>query len=211
MLVARRKGPDYHLRKPGFAFALVKRLIDVAVAMLVLVAAAPVVGLCALWVLLIDGRPLLHRQWRAGRDGELFEMCKLRTMTRDAEAQGMRFARPSDPRVLRGCNWMRRSHADELPQLIHVLTGRMSLVGPRPERPEVIERLRTHLPQFEARLAAKPGITGLAQVRNGYSNDLGAMRRKLDYDLQYLQQRSVTRDLRLLLATVPKLWDRAAC
>jgi lipopolysaccharide/colanic/teichoic acid biosynthesis glycosyltransferase len=106
---------------------------------------------------------------------------------------------------------MRRSHVDELPQAFNILRGQMTLVGPRPERPEVIEQLRRDLPVFERRLIGKPGITGLAQVRNGYTHDLRGMRVKLDYDLQYLRRRSVLNDLRLLLQTIPKLWDRAAC
>ena len=104
---------------------------------------------------------------------------------------------------------MRRSHADELPQLWNILRGEMSLIGPRPERPEVITNLREQLPAIERRLAVRPGLTGLAQVRNGYSNDLAGTRRKLAMDLRYLRRPSIVQELRLLLATVPKVWDHA--
>ena len=86
----------------------------------------------------------------------------------------------------------------------------MSLVGPRPERPEIIEQLRHDIPRIEKRLAGKPGLTGLAQIRNGYTNDVAGARRKQVYDLQYLRKRTVRQDLRLMLATIPRVWDHAA-
>ena len=198
-------------RRPGAAFTIVKRVIDVASALALLVVTGPVLAVCAGWVWLMDGRPVLYRQWRVGRGGWLFEVYKLRTMSADAEGDGQaRFAQSRDPRVLPGCGWMRRSHVDELPQLWNVLMGQMSLVGPRPERPEMIEHLRPHLPGIDRRLAVRPGITGLAQVRNGYTNDVAGARKKLAYDLQYLRRLNLGTELRLMFATVPKLWDRAS-
>ena len=105
---------------------------------------------------------------------------------------------------------MRRSHVDELPQLWNILRGDMSLVGPRPERPEMFEQLRKDIPGIELRLAGRPGLTGLAQVKHGYTNDLAGARRKIAFDLRYLRRRSVFSDLKLLLATFPKVWDQAA-
>lgn len=188
-----------------------KRWMDIAVSLVGLVLCAPVVAISAAWVKFVDGGPVFYHQWRVGRHGWLFRLYKLRTMTTDAESDGLaRFARGGDPRILPGCAWMRKSHVDELPQLWNILLGHMSLVGPRPERPEIFEVLRCSMPKIERRLAAKPGLTGLAQVRNGYTNDTLGARKKLAYDLRYLRRRSLRGDLRLLLATVPKVWDQSA-
>jgi lipopolysaccharide/colanic/teichoic acid biosynthesis glycosyltransferase len=202
---------DRSIPAPGAAFERTKRVIDVVVAVLGLLAVAPLILACMAWIKWCDGGPVLYHQWRVGRAGYLFRIRKLRTMSLDAEASGAQFATAGDPRVLPGCGWMRRSHVDELPQLLNILTGDMSLVGPRPERPELMETLRQALPNIESRLAGAPGLTGLAQVRNGYTNDARGARRKLAYDLLYLRRRSVLGDLRLMLQTVPKVWDRRAC
>lgn len=180
-------------------------------ASLLLVLLSPVMLGCALWIKLVDGGPVIYRQWRVGRDGWLFNIYKFRTMSQNAETDGVRFATQADPRILPGCKWIRKSHVDELPQLLNILMGHMSLVGPRPERPEIIEELRKDLPGIERRLAATPGLTGLAQVRNGYSNDLAGMRRKLAYDLRYLRRRSLLNDIKLILETIPRVWDPSAC
>jgi len=201
----------HSLQSPGAAYEAAKRMLDITGALLCLIASTPVLLMCMGWIKLVDGGPVLYRQWRAGRDGWLFEMYKLRTMSLDAESDGVRYASDRDPRVLPGCKWIRRSHIDELPQLWHILMGQMSLVGPRPERPEIIEQLRGVLPGIDRRLAVSPGLTGLAQVRNGYTNDLNGMRRKMAYDLRYLRRRTLRNDLRVLIETVPKLWDRTAC
>jgi len=198
-----------HIRPQGFE--RIKRGVDILAALLGLVCGAPLVLSCALWIRLIDGGPALYRQWRVGRGGWLFRIYKLRTMRLDAEAPGIaQFARDADPRVLPGCGWMRKSHVDELPQLWNILKGQMSLVGPRPERPEMIEELRDAIPRIERRLATRPGLTGLAQIKNGYTNDLAGARRKQAYDLKYLRRQSVLQDIRLVLQTIPKVWDQAA-
>lgn len=196
---------------PGIGFELAKRLLDLCGAMLALVLFSPLLLFASAWVKLTDGGPVFYRQYRVGRDGKLFKIWKLRTMRTDAEKNGPRFASDNDPRIVPGCGWMRRSHIDELPQLLNIIRGHMSLVGPRPERPELMDQLRKDLPGMDRRLAATPGITGLAQVVNGYTNDLDGMRRKLDLDLRYLEQRSIGLDLRLILKTFPRFWDRTAC
>jgi lipopolysaccharide/colanic/teichoic acid biosynthesis glycosyltransferase len=210
-----RKSTPTRLRKrhgnPGRAFALCKRALDVAGAAVGLVLVAPVLAACALWIKIADRGPVFYTQWRVGQDGWLFRIYKLRTMAQRAEACGdARFASTRDPRILRGCAWMRRSHVDELPQLLNILFGQMSLVGPRPERPEIMEQLRRDVPGIDRRLAMKPGLTGLAQVRNGYTNDVKGTRRKLAYDLQYLRHRSIRNDITLLLQTIPRVWDQSA-
>lgn len=193
------------------AYRIAKRGLDVVGGLVAGLLCGPLLGLCAIWVLLADGRPIFYSQWRVGHNGLLFRIHKLRTMHQQAEGDGRAcFASDADPRILRGCAWMRKTHADELPQLWNILRGHMSLVGPRPERPEMIEQLRRDIPGIERRLRAKPGLTGLAQVRNGYTNDVAGTRRKLAFDLRYLRRPSVWNDVRLIVATVPKVWDHAA-
>lgn len=203
------RGLKVHSATVGFE--LFKRLLDITLAGVLLLILWPVMLACALWIRLMSPGPVLYRQWRVGRDGWLFRIYKFRTMSLDAERHGVQLASARDPRVVPGCRWMRQSHLDELPQLINILLGQMSLVGPRPERPEVLQELSQCLPDMELRLAGTPGLTGLAQLRNGYTNDLAGMRRKLAYDLLYLQHRSIAGDLKLLLQTIPRLWDRSAC
>ncbi len=186
-----------------------KRGFDLAAAVIGLFLCCPLLAISAAWIKLSDGGPVLYSQWRVGRDGWLFRLYKLRTMTPRSEPDGQaRFASTGDPRILPGCAWMRKSHVDELPQLWNILKGQMSLVGPRPERPQIVEKLARSMRGFERRLIDKPGLTGLAQVRNGYTNDLAGARKKLAYDLRYLRQRSLRNDLGLVLATIPKVWDR---
>lgn len=203
-----------HTSAQGFTgvwFERTKRGMDIAASLVGLIVFAPVIAIIAAWIKLVDGGPVFYRQWRVGRNGWLFRLYKLRTMTTDAESDGLaRFARGGDPRILPGCAWMRKSHVDELPQLWNILKGHMSLVGPRPERPEIFEILRPSMPKIERRLDAKPGLTGLAQIRNGYTNDTTGARKKQAYDLRYLRRRSLWSDLRLLMATVPKIWDQNA-
>lgn len=176
-----------------------------------LVLAAPLLVGCAIWIRWQSGETALYRQWRVGENGRLFQMYKLRTMACDAEKRGVQLTQRGDPRVLPGCQWLRQCHIDELPQLLNVIVGDMSLVGPRPERPEIIEQLRHELPRFEQRLAVAPGLTGLAQLRQGYGSDLPAMRRKLACDLFYIRHRRGWTDVLLLMQTLLRPWDHAAC
>jgi lipopolysaccharide/colanic/teichoic acid biosynthesis glycosyltransferase len=198
-------------RQPHATYLAVKRAIDIVGGMAGLMFATPVLLTCAVWIRLVDRGPVIYSQWRVGHDGWLFRIYKLRTMRQAAETPGSaRFASEQDDRVIRGGRLLRRTHIDELPQLWNVLKGEMSLVGPRPERPEMIELLRADLPRIERRLDAKPGLTGLAQLRNGYTNDVAGARRKQLWDLRYLRRRSVMQEVRLILMTLPRLWDRAA-
>lgn len=134
--------------------------------------------------------------------GKHFTLYKFRTMRSDAEKNGARFTIVGDPRITPVGRVMRKTRLDELPQLWNVLKGEMSLVGPRPERPEFIESLSKEIPGYLHRLRLKPGLTGLAQVVNGYDNNLESFRRKVAFDLLYLQNCSVWNDLKILLRTV---------
>lgn len=134
--------------------------------------------------------------------GRPFVLYKFRTMRIDAERNGAQFATKGDPRVTSIGRFLRKTRLDELPQLWNVLRGEMSLVGPRPERPEFIEQLSHEVPNYLLRLGIKPGLTGLAQVLNGYDNDIAGFRRKVALDLLYLQNCCLGNDLKILVRTV---------
>ena len=181
-----------------------KRAFDVVIASVALVVTAPVLGLLALVTMLTkDG--ILYRQTRLGERGHRFTIFKFQSMPCDTEHDGAAFARANDPRASRVGSFLRRTHLDELPQLWNVLRGDMSIVGPRPERPEFIEMIEATVPFWSRRLLVKPGITGWAQVQCGYAADTRQMERKLSYDLWYLRHRSLALDLTVCLMTIPAL------
>jgi lipopolysaccharide/colanic/teichoic acid biosynthesis glycosyltransferase len=187
---------------PHRPYLVVKRLIDVVFVVLV----SPVVllasALIALTILADSGFPIFYRQLRLGQRGETFVIHKFRTMLRDAEPQGPRFATRADPRRTGVGRFLRRTRLDELPQLWDVLRGHMSLIGPRPERPEFASRLREKLPLYEARLLVRPGVTGWAQTRLPYASDLEESLMKLEYDLYYVKHVGPILDLSIVLRTV---------
>lgn len=193
-------------------FMLIKQLMDIVGGTIALIVFTPVMLLCAAMIKIADpAGPVMFRQTRVGLNGRLITVFKLRSMYVNAEACGTaQLADKDDPRVIPCCRWMRRSHVDELPQLWNIVMGHMSLVGPRPERPEIFNEMTKQLPGYEQRIAVKPGLTGLAQIKNGYDTGLESMRRKLDYDLQYIREMSLWHELQLLAATVTKFNDTAA-
>ena len=190
-----------HLRQPVYS-RWMKRSFDILVAVLGLVLTAPL--LLALAVLVARTRdPVIYRQTRLGEGGRRFTMLKLRTMVQDAEQPGRpRFASADDARTIPGGRFLRRTHLDELPQLWNVLKGDMSLVGPRPERPAMIQDIELAVPFWSRRLLVKPGVTGWAQVSCGYAADCEQMMRKLSYDLWYLRYQSLVVDIGICLRTV---------
>jgi exopolysaccharide biosynthesis polyprenyl glycosylphosphotransferase len=190
-----------HLRQPVYG-RLTKRAFDVVAAAVGLLLALPVMAIIALAVAGTRG-PLLYRQTRLGEGGEPFTIYKFRTMVVDAEAVGCpSFACEDDPRVTRVGRLLRRTHLDELPQFWNVVTGEMSVVGPRPERPEFAIELEEAVPFWNRRLLVKPGITGWAQVQCGYSTDCEEMENKLAYDLWYLRNRSLALDVAICVKTI---------
>jgi lipopolysaccharide/colanic/teichoic acid biosynthesis glycosyltransferase len=139
---------------------------------------------------------------RGGAFGKPFVLYKFRTMRVDAEKDGAQLATKHDPRVTPIGRFLRKTRLDELPQLWNVLRGEMTLVGPRPERPEFIEKLSGEIPNYLNRLGLKPGLTGLAQIVNGYDTDLDSFRRKVNFDLMYLQNCCVWNDIKILIRTI---------
>ena len=181
----------------------VKRAFDVMCALGLLALAAPVMLLAAAAILIESGRPVLYRQERVGRGGRSFMCIKFRSMRRDAEKDGVaRWASKGDPRVTRVGRFLRKSRIDELPQLLNVLTGEMSLVGPRPERPAFVDELSKSIPYYDVRHSVKPGVTGWAQVRYSYGASVEDATRKLQYDLYYVKNHSLFLDILILVETV---------
>ena len=179
---------------------LAKRTFDVVVAAVALVLVAPMLPVLALLVSRTRG-PIIFRQQRLGEGGALFTIYKFRTMRIDAEPQGAVWAAEHDPRVTGVGRFMRQTRLDELPQFWNVLKGEMSIVGPRPERPEFAAELRAEVPFWLRRHLVKPGITGWAQVRRGYTADAAGTGDKLSHDLWYLRHRSLVVDLAILVKT----------
>ena len=161
---------------------------------------SPLIGL-AIGVYLSNGRPILYRQERLGYRGKKFSLYKFRTMPLTAEANGPQWAQENDPRVTPFGRWLRKNRLDELPQLLNVIRGDLSFVGPRPERPEFYKIPHEQIPLFSLRLMVRPGITGWATVNNGYAGSVDASRMKLEYDLYYVQHMSPRLDLHVLMNT----------
>ena len=180
-----------------------KRIVDVAVSAAVLVAGAPLWLALAAVVRLTSPGPAVYRQTRVGRHGAPFTMLKFRTMVDGAERDtGPVWAADGDRRVTPVGRWLRRLRLDEVPQLWNVLTGEMSLVGPRPERPFFVDRLRDQIPLYGRRHRVQPGITGLAQVHLRYDDTVEDVRQKLKYDLFYIETMSLGLDAKVLFRTV---------
>jgi exopolysaccharide biosynthesis polyprenyl glycosylphosphotransferase len=180
-----------------------KRVVDVLAASVILLAGSPLWILVAVAIKLDSPGPVFYRQDRLGRNGIAFAMLKFRSMHAEAERQsGPKWAEKNDPRVTRVGKIIRRVHIDEVPQLINVLLGHMSLVGPRPERAYFVEKLEKDLPLYRRRLKVRPGITGWAQIKYRYDQSLDDVRTKLKYDLFYIENMSWRLDLKILFNTL---------
>lgn len=183
-------------------YMLGKRLLDIAggfVGSMIFLVSLPVIGVM---ILLDDGWPIIYAQTRSGRGGQPYSILKYRTMSNDAEADGKpQWAKEDDERATRVGRLLRKTHLDELPQFLNVLRGEMSLVGPRAERPELVEMFQRHVPFYRARLLVKPGITGWAQVNFGYASTVDETITKLEYDLYYIKHRNLLMDMVILLRT----------
>jgi lipopolysaccharide/colanic/teichoic acid biosynthesis glycosyltransferase len=208
-----------------------KRIFDIVVASIALALVSPVMLVAALVIRLDSRGPIFFKQERIGLNrrrmnrraesadtganvrsgserrrasnaGRPFMIYKFRTMVQDAEKGGPRLACDNDPRITRAGRFMRKTRIDELPQFINVIRGDMSFIGPRPERSFYINQVKREVPEFTMRLMVKPGITGLAQVENGYTKTIGEMKSKLFYDLKYIANLSLTQEIRILFKTV---------
>ena len=181
----------------------IKRLIDILFSFTGLVLLSPVLILFAVLIKIDSKGPVFFAQDRVGRKGRIFPVYKFRSMIRDAEKYtGPVWADENDPRITRVGRFMRKTRIDEFPQLINVLKGDMSLVGPRPERPFFVEQLKKEYPFYSRRLRVKPGVTGWAQVKGKYDTTIEAVKEKLEFDLYYIDNISLRLDLRIMVYTI---------
>ena len=191
--------PDSDLwRRP---YAAARRAADLVLAIVFGLPFLILLPFLAVAVRLDSPGPVFLTQRRVGEGGRDFELLKLRTMRADAEASGARYADAKDARVTRVGRLLRKTRLDEFPQLLNILRGDMSFIGPRPERPEFEAELEAEIPHFRSRLLVKPGLTGWAQIKGGYASTLAETTRKLEFDLYYIKNRSLGLDLQILFGT----------
>ena len=210
--------PSWLVFSDGFRYSglhqLGKRVIDVVASLVLLLVAWPVMVLTAVAIRVESGRhgPILYRQIRVGRDGRLFQVIKFRSMRTDAEQDGRpRWASHNDDRITRVGRLIRKTRIDELPQLFNVLRGDMSFVGPRPERPEFVDKFAETIPYYSERHRVKPGITGWAQLCYSYGSGYEDAIEKLQYDLYYVKNYSLFLDFLIMLQTVEVVvWGKGA-
>lgn len=192
-------------------FGLVKEIFDRTAALMGLILFLPLLAFLGVLVMATSRGPAFFIQQRVGRGGRTFGIIKLRTMVSDAEKlSGPVWAQANDPRVTPLGRFLRMSHLDEVPQLINVLKGEMSLVGPRPERPVFVDQFREEIPGYGDRLDVKPGITGLAQVSHHYDQTLHDVKTKLAYDLLYIKKMCLVVDIAILFLTFRRLTGKGA-
>jgi exopolysaccharide biosynthesis polyprenyl glycosylphosphotransferase len=190
---------------PNTSIFFVKRVMDLMLGFIGLALTLPLWPLIALAVKLSSPGPVFFRQRRVGYLGQVFEIYKFRTMRTDAEANGAQFAVTNDPRATRIGSFLRRTRLDELPQLLNVLQGSMSLVGPRPERPEFVKDLREDVPMYDLRHMVPPGLTGWAQIRYRYGASREDAQKKLEFDLYYIRHFSLALELEIIVKTIPMM------
>lgn len=181
----------------------VKRILDILFSLITIVCFLPVGLVLVIFIKLDSKGPVFYRQERVGRNGKSFKIIKFRTMVQNAEqVSGPVWASENDPRITKIGRFMRKTRLDEVPQMINVLDGAMSLVGPRPERPYFVEKLKEQIPLYSRRLVIRPGITGWAQVKGEYDQSLEHVKQKLEFDLFYIENMSLRMDLKILFHTV---------
>lgn len=210
--------------EPAVRSEAVNRAVNVLIAGIALLVLAPICVLVALAIKLTSRGPVFYTQTRVGLDrragrasvdddrrqedfgGQPFTILKFRSMRTDAEAAGQAvWATKHDPRITPIGQVIRKTRLDEIPQLINVLRGEMNIVGPRPERPSIVVRLREHIPEYPNRHRVKPGITGWAQINHSYDSCIEDVRTKVKYDLEYIGGQSLWFDLRIMVMTLPTM------
>lgn len=190
---------NFSSNKSFKSYLVIKRIFDISIGAIGLLISSPVILLFTLLIRLETPGPSIFSQKRLGKGGKEFNVVKLRSMSNDAEKNGAQWAKKNDPRVTNIGKFIRKTRIDELPQFYNILKGEMTLIGPRPERPEFTAQFNMEIPGFVNRLAAKPGLTGWAQINGGY--DLSPLA-KFEKDMEYIDNRSWKLDLLIILKTV---------
>lgn len=180
---------------------LIKRMLDVVFAFIGIFVFSPLFAAIYLMIKKEGDGPVIYSQERIGKGGKPFRIYKFRTMVVDAEEEGALLAKEGDDRLTDVGRFLREHHLDELPQLLNVLKGEMSFVGYRPERQFFIDQIMKHNPDYELLYVSRPGVTSYATLYNGYTDTMEKMLRRLDYDLEYLRNRSLLMDAKILLNT----------
>ena len=189
----------------------IKRFLDIVVSSGLLIASAPLLCGVALLIWWETPGPVLYRQQRVGQSGKPFMLLKFRSMSVEAETAAPKWAQQNDPRVTRIGRFIRSTRIDELPQLVNIILGHMSLIGPRPERPFFVEQLSREIPYYAERHAVRPGLTGWAQINYPYGASIYDARRKLEYDFYYLKNQSILLDLYIMTSTIRVILFREGC
>ena len=190
---------DYGIVKGGVIFDFYQRVLNILLSFIGLAIGIPLVIIFGIRIKIEDNGPITYKQERLGKGGKRFYIYKLRSMRTDAEKFGAQWAEKDDPRITKVGRFIRKTRIDEIPQLFNILKGDMSLIGPRPERPQFTEQFNREIPGFINRLAVKPGLTGWAQVNGGYDMTPAE---KLVEDIYYIKNRSVLLDFKIIFKTV---------
>jgi exopolysaccharide biosynthesis polyprenyl glycosylphosphotransferase len=190
-------------------YAKLKYFCEPFFAAIIFIILLPLLLLVAILVKLTSPGPIIYAQRRVGRGGKIFVLYKFRTMIKDAEREGPKWAATKDTRVTPVGRFLRHAHLDELPQLINIIKGELSFVGPRPERPEFVEELKRQIPFYNIRHLGKPGIAGWAQLNYKYGASVEDAARKLEYDLFYLKNNSLILDFVIILKTLKRFFVKA--
>lgn len=190
---------DYDIVKGGVIFDIYQRILNIVLSIIGLIIGIPLVIIFAILIKIEDNGPITYKQERLGKGGKKFYIYKLRSMRTDAEKFGAQWAEKDDPRITKVGKFIRKTRIDEIPQLFNILKGDMSLIGPRPERPQFTEQFNKEIPGFVNRLAVKPGLTGWAQVNGGYDMTPSE---KLVEDIYYIRNRSVLLDFKIIFKTI---------
>ena len=177
------------------------RVIEILFSIFVLIITLPITVISAIFIMIEDGRPFIYKQSRVGENGKTFLLYKFRSMKKDAEKDGAKWAEKGDNRITKVGMILRKTHIDEIPQMWNILRGDLALVGPRPERPEFVSMLEKEVPYYFLRHTVKPGFTGWAQVKFRYARNVDDSKTKFEYDLYYMKNRNIFMDLGIIIKT----------